>query len=141
MSKHWKISLFVFVVLGASAGLVACGGGTTPAECGETGVSFSKCVQPIFAASCSGSFCHGTDNPSLQLTLTQGGPANIVGVDSKQNAGSKLVVASDAANSYLYQKVSQDKPAVGARMPTGKTLSAADLKLIETWIAEGAKDN
>ncbi len=140
MSKRWMIGWFVCVVVGASVGLVACGG-PAPAECGATGVSFSKCVQPIFAKSCAGSFCHGKDQPSLGLTLTEGSSTAFVGVDSKQNAGSKLVVAGKSADSYLYQKVSQDKPAVGGRMPTGTKLSDADLKLIMTWIDEGAKAN
>ncbi|MCK6510818.1 hypothetical protein L6R29_12730 [Myxococcota bacterium] len=137
MSKPWMIGWFVCVVGAASVGLVACG----ETGCASTNVSYAKCVQPIFARGCAGSFCHGKDQPSLGLTLTEGSPAVLVGAESKQNPGAKLVVAGKSADSYLYQKVSQDKPAAGSRMPSGTKLSDADLNLIKAWIDEGAKAN
>lgn len=137
MSKPWMIGWFVCVVVAASVGLAACG----EIECATTNVSYTKCVQPIFARGCAGSFCHGKDQPSLGLTLTEGSPTALVGADSKQNPGAKLVVAGKSADSYLYQKVSQDRPASGSRMPSGTKLSELQINLIKAWIDEGAKNN
>ncbi len=139
MSKRWMMGWFVCVVVGASVGLVACGG-PTPAECGTTGVSFSKCVQPIFAKSCGGSGCHGAGQ--LAPVLTEGARSNIVDATSTRVPTKKFVVPSNSADSYLYQKITLDKPEQGGRMPLGgSALSASDLQLIKTWIDEGAKDN
>ena len=134
--RFW-IALFVFALLPLS--FVACGSPT--ATCGETGVSFKSCVQPILAKSCAGNGCHGAASPSLGLTLTENAVANSVGKASKQDATKMIVKAGDAENSWLLIKLKASPP-VGQQMPSGGAgLPAAYIKLIETWVKEGAKDN
>jgi mono/diheme cytochrome c family protein len=41
--------------------------------------------------------------------------------------------------SFLYDKVANEKPQCGARMPIGMALPASQLELLEKWIAGGAK--
>ncbi|MEM1009154.1 MAG: hypothetical protein AAGJ35_09125 [Myxococcota bacterium] len=127
-------------------GFIACatdGSNTntnTDTTCTDTDVSFSKCVQPIFAKSCGGGFCHGSSNSAFGLVLTENAHANSVGVDSKQNTEQKLVVAGDPDQSYLLTKM-KGTASSGTVMPPAGAIPAAEQALIETWIKEGAKNN
>jgi hypothetical protein len=137
MTRWSLVALLAFVVMG----VVACGEPPKKEECGDTDVSYSKCVQPIFVANCGGAGCHGPSGPSFGLTLTEGGRANLVDKDSQQVTDKKLVAPGDPENSYLYLKINANPPQ-GNRMPSPSSpLSDANIKLIRTWIAEGAKDN
>lgn len=133
--------------------LVGCGGDTNNnnnnngGDCGDTNVSFSKCIQPLLTSTCATSGCHSGSTPMAGLGLEDGKAyAAIVGKDSKPNAGKKLVEASKPENSTMYLKVldsagRKDKVG-GSRMPLGKDpWSDANIKLLETWIKEGAKNN
>ena len=93
-----------------------------------TNVSLKNDVQPIFNRDCNMSGCHdGIPSHAPSLTpenaysdLTSGGYVN----------------TQDPVNSVLYLSVN------GGGMPAGRApLSVNDLKLIEAWITEGAKNN
>ena len=52
-----------------------------------------------------------------------------------------LVIASDAANSYLVMKL-EGTAGAGARMPLGgAALDNIDMTNIKNWINQGAKNN
>ena len=52
------------------------------------------------------------------------------------------VKPGDAANSYLYMKITGDARIIGAQMPlTGGALSAAEIAAIRDWINGGASSS
>jgi hypothetical protein len=51
------------------------------------------------------------------------------------------IVPSQPAQSVLIQKISQDTPPCGARMPPSGPLQAADIKLVTDWVMAGALNN
>lgn len=93
-------------------------------------------VQHVFTSYCAG--CHP---PSQGLDLQEGKSlASIVNVASREAPSLVLVKPGDAAQSYLYQKVSQAKPAAGVQMPrNGDPLTPAEQSMIRNWIQQGAK--
>lgn len=112
-----------------------------------SGVSFSKEIQPIFAASCgSAGQCHNTSPGQAQLSLTTASAyAQLVNIDSTQCAGVKRVKPGDPGASHMYLKVktAQSCAPGTTRMPPppNTSLQGAKIDLIADWIKEGAKDN
>jgi hypothetical protein len=98
----------------------------------------------IFDTSCT--TCH-TDvgrNPSAGLNLKSGSAfANLVGVPSSNSPGAVRVIAGNANNSYLVQKIEGAAGIVGLRMPRNGPpfLSDAQAKMIRDWITAGALNN
>lgn len=116
-------------------------GGGTGGGGGPTQVTLSRDVQPIFTANCSFEGCHGGSAPILDqdLSSAQHSFASVVNVPSMEVDGLMRVKPGDSANSYLYQKISQDTPQVGTRMPQGRpNLSDDEINLIRRWIDGGA---
>lgn len=115
------------------------GGGTGGGP--STQVTLSRDVQPIFTANCVFEGCHGGSAPILDqdLSSAQRSFASIVNVPSMEVDGLMRVKPGDSANSYLFQKISQDNPQVPTRMPQGRpNLSDGDINLIRRWIDGGA---
>lgn len=77
----------------------------------------------------------------------QGTYTALVGVMSKGASGSQCsgktyVVAGQPDASLLYDKVANEKPSCGVRMPaSGTVLTAAEISTIQAWIAAGAKND
>jgi hypothetical protein len=98
----------------------------------------------VFAKSCTFAACHSASAPAEGLNLEAPTYAKLVDVKAR-GAGATdltLVIAGKPDESYLYQKLSQDKPRTGARMPSnGDPLDAARLNLVRDWIAAGAENN
>jgi hypothetical protein len=114
--------------------IVASANGFVPAT-----VSFATDIQPIFATTCVG--CHASPAPSGNLDLGPTvGYGNLVNVVSSGYAPAVRVVPGDPALSVLYHKVFGTGQ-YGAAMPFGGTISPADRTRIQTWIAEGARNN
>ena len=104
-------------------------------------------VQRLFTMTCT--TCHTT---GVELALLPGSSyANLVGRPAPsytdpatdESCGGLLVTPGDPGASYLYQKVSNDTPCAGARMPrtdigTAIALPACQQALIHDWIAAGA---
>jgi hypothetical protein len=94
----------------------------------------------VFSPRCALSGCHIGPLAPHGLDLSAGASAgNLIGVASAERPALLRVEPFNAADSYLYMKVSGDPEILGDRMPAlGDPLSAADLALIESWIEQGA---
>jgi hypothetical protein len=150
------------LLLAVAVGVAACaggggggggtsGGGGGGCKCDPPGcptVSFNGNIQPIFTRSCAtSSQCHGP-NGAQNLDLTAGvSIRNTVGVKSTQQPKKLLVKAGNAADSYLFQKITNAPGISGIMMPQGcpgnpiggaVCLSDAETSAIEEWITECA---
>jgi len=131
-------------VLGIAPGCSSGGSSnTTSATTVTTGVSFSKDIQPIFNSSCV--VCHqgaGQAGLTLEPNLSY---SKLVGIASTESATELRVKAGSPDQSYLLAKVNGTQIAAGgsgAQMPYGSApLSAANISLIQQWIAAGAPNN
>ena len=94
----------------------------------------------IFTPSCALSGCHSGAAPQMGQNLSSGQAfANIVNVSSTEQPAFKRVLPGDAANSYLYMKITGDPRITGVQMPlTGGPLSADKIAAIRDWINAGA---
>ena len=95
----------------------------------------------VFQPNCVFSGCHQTGSNEGGLTLDTDVYAHLVNAPSVDAPGKIRVVPGDLGASYLYEKVTQDQPTFGDRMPPGSPLNGADLELIQSWILDGAPDN
>jgi hypothetical protein len=136
---------FIFVVF-FSAFLFNCSSPSAPEtpeqEQPIANPSFAQDIQvAIFNGSCALSGCHNT-TASAGLNLTQGNSYNnLVNIDSTQDPTKKLVLPSDATNSYLVIKI-EGRQTVGERMPLNRSpLSSTEIQNIKNWINNGAGNN
>ncbi len=123
-------------------------GGRTQAGSGgatATRVSFDA-VATLLEDRCVS--CHAGTNDRIDLSSDGGLYARLTTVlpgSVPTCAGRTLVVAGNAASSFLLQKVAAS-PACGERMPAGcvtsgaglACLGASDVNLLKTWIEQGA---
>lgn len=123
-----------------------CDGGSVVRNTGMAGVpttvSFANEIRPIFERNgCLTSACHGGGLISSGYNLET--YAGVFGPGDEARALSTCDVAPGEPDaSYLMEKLSEDNPRLGARMPLNRPpLNDADLELIRTWIAEGALEN
>ena len=104
------------------------GGGGTGNH--DTTVCFTRDVLPILISNCTMAECHDADKPKEGINLTS--YASIMGRKS-------LVVAGSPSHSSLYESLVTDES--DERMPPPpRSLTNAQIALIERWIKEGAKD-
>jgi len=148
------------LALAASLTLVGCG---TPDEipdpdagtnqnalaCGDThdSVTTQKLYDDLVSLKCAS--CHYDGYPGTTLVLTLVGDLQgTVGAASTYKNDLKIVEANRPENSTFYLKSIGGSSAgikgpgghnVGARMPEGGTLSAAEQKMIKDWICSGAQ--
>jgi mono/diheme cytochrome c family protein len=96
-------------------------------------VDFNRDVRPILANNCFQ--CHGPDEGTREADLRLDTLAGaIIDLD-----GHSAIVVGKPAQSMLVERIKSTDP--DERMPpleSGKKLSAAEIKILETWIAEGA---
>lgn len=114
------------------------------ADTGDAPATLTRVQSEVFNASCAFSSCHGGSMGAGDLDLTEGAAhAALVGVESAAAPGQILVVAGDAAGSYLVQKCAAQAGIVGEPMPDGDAdgLDAERLALLEAWIDAGALDD
>ena len=97
-------------------------------------------VQQIFDDQCTS--CH---DPGADLALDDHESwSNLVdhAAPADESCGGTLVVPGDPSSSYLFEKLSTSSPCSGLQMPRGELgsepLPACVIKLISTWIEEGA---
>ena len=99
----------------------------------------------ILNANCIG--CHdginNTNPPSLPHLLNLSNVGPVIGMASSRCSGKVRIAPGSSTSSYLVDKLLGRSQIVngcfmGARMPLGGTLSAADLLTIVSWIDAGA---
>jgi hypothetical protein len=97
-------------------------------------------IQALFTQDCSS--CHATgDDLNLSAGIAWGNLVNHPAPPT-ESCGGILVVPGDPSSSYLYQKLSNDKPCQGTRMPRSELgvnpLPSCAIDLVRSWIAAGA---
>jgi hypothetical protein len=135
--------MLVAVIVVMAAGAVTLHAQEVKAEAKGGEVSFKEDVLPLFRKHCLPCHAEAESNPSgLSLDsrelLMKGGENGAAVVPGKISAGT------------LMDKLGE-KPSFGARMPLnskrkireGKAVwfTDAEVKLVATWVAQGAKDN
>jgi hypothetical protein len=134
---------------------LACGGGSPAAPEAERGdigdsapatATFSEVYTTILGPVCSGCHTPGGDGSFQDFSSQSSAYAALVGVTASGPAcgssGEQRVVAGNATQSLLFQKVSEANPPCGSRMPLGgQPLSGTQLTLIENWINQGAQND
>ncbi|MEM1414574.1 MAG: hypothetical protein AAGH15_06730 [Myxococcota bacterium] len=135
--------------------LTACGdddgssGGDMGLDAG--GPSFRADVfGPIIQGSCAVSNCHGATatQANLLLDTADNAHANLVGVAAmggpctEDAVARTRVVAGDPGASLLIEKVTQEEPECGNRMPlVGTMLTIDQQNAIRDWISRGAPND
>lgn len=124
----------------------ACGGGdggvTSPPP-PPLEATFSSIQANILSTTCAVSGCHAGPSPQQDLDLSAGvAYGQLVNVTSKQQSAFLRVEPGNAADSYLYMKVSGDPRISDGRMPLGGVpLSTEKLEAIAMWIEAGAAND
>ncbi|MEZ6130914.1 MAG: DUF1549 domain-containing protein [Planctomycetaceae bacterium] len=99
----------------------------------STAVSFHKQIRPILQAQCLG--CHQPAKSSGAYVMT-----DFATLLKGGETGDAAIVPGKPDESYLVAQITpQDGKA--AMPPNGKPLSAVEIELLRTWIAQGAKDD
>jgi hypothetical protein len=88
----------------------------------------------VFAASCNGVGCHGSELPAVGLNLLDVSPDELESKSSALCSGWSLVVPGSPEKSFLYQKLASTMPACGEAMPIGGQLSQAEVQCVGDWI-------
>jgi hypothetical protein len=122
---------------------VGCGSGRTLVSGGDGSnggpITLARDIQPIFQEKCARAGCHLGSSAAQGMDLSEGqAHQNTVNVPSAYQEDLIRVVPRDSANSFLYQKISEDNPLFGTRMPQGGTLLSTEIDLIRRWIDDGA---
>lgn len=130
--------------------LVSCGGngGSTgpdpdpnpdPDPDPNRAVSYSQDIQPIFTGNCAESGCHDSNTQEHGVDLSSYASAmNSVGVQYS----TEIIVPGEPNNSPIVDKISNDNPEEGVRMPYQRNpLSQANIDSIVAWIEDGAPNN
>lgn len=106
---------------------------------------YENVVLPRCGRSCHAPGSEETEFNMLDLSERGLAYANLVGVDGMGSFCSGMgtrVVAGDPDASLLYQKLSQEDPACGSRMPQGgDPLPTPVLEAFRAWIQAGALDD
>lgn len=132
----WRLMVLVPGLLAAGCSRNSIGGIIAPPPT----VTLLDVQIQVFSPRCALSGCHTGPAAPFGLDLSAGESfGNLVGVASGEQPGLLRVEPFDAADSYLYMKLSGDPRISGDPMPlSGGPLSAADLALVESWIEQGA---
>ncbi len=76
------------------------------------------------------------------MTSASSAHSNLVGNPSTGSPSETLVIAGNAAGSYLVKKLEGASGIVGSQMPLGGSpLDSIDLTNVKNWINQGAKNN
>lgn len=128
--------------------MMACGGGkdgdTSGAVTEPTGGIdtapppenvFLEDVQPIIDANCGPCHIDGGTTKSLVLDDLRG----VIGRNSTELLGLRLIEPLYSEQSYLYLKVANAPEIIADAMPPGGALTESEVELIKVWIDEGCE--
>ena len=129
-----------------SAGALACGDEKRlPVEPGpgpgpSPQATFTRVQNEVFTPKCALSGCHLGPASLAQegLVLSVNAYDSIVMVRANQNSSIFRVTPGDAANSYLWRKITPGQPIIGDRMPQTGSITEAERQLVTDWIQRGA---
>jgi hypothetical protein len=130
--------------------VAACSGASCAGDPGGPASPEFAAVQQVFASSCVR--CHDPAHPvaleavtyvAMDLTM-QGAYRALVNKAATEPCGGVLVTPGSPGASYLYAKITQDKPCSGERMPRAGNILPLPLPVdqvatIELWIRDGAQ--
>lgn len=101
----------------------------------------SAVEQQVFARGCVFSSCHGASgSPAGGLSLAGSTFEKLVNVKATLAPQKQRIVPFDPEQSFLFEKISQDKPSAGVRMPPGQPLAEDEIAMIRAWIVAGAEN-
>lgn len=130
--------LLLLALAAALAGCVDARGTRSVVQAGPTTL---QAVQvSVFTPRCATSGCHTGGGP-FGLDLSNGLTAgNTIGVSSAEVPAYDRITPYDAANSYLYMKISGDPRLLGDPMPAppNALLTPQQVQLVADWINAGA---
>jgi hypothetical protein len=103
-------------------------------------VSLATVQAQVFSPSCALTDCHTGPDPEQGMDLSSGQAlANLINIPADENNNYMRVSPGNAADSYIYMKLTDDLRILGDPMPLDDDpLSDARLRLIENWIEQGA---
>jgi uncharacterized membrane protein len=119
MSNHFSLACrFAFLAI------IFCGfGAQAPAQ--DEPIDFHQTIKPLFNKYCID--CHGEEEPE------------VFRIDEKDDT-LDYITPGDAADSQLYQSlISDDEEELMPPPDEDNPMSAEEIKLVETWINQGAK--
>lgn len=116
-----RLSALVAVFL-----LVLAGGARAAGEIPDS-------VKELLQNRCIG--CHKGKHPPKGLNLEPANAAAILDAPSKEVPTLKIIDTKSPGSSYLLKKVRRGKDIAGSGMPPRKALTAAELQIIEAWLA------
>lgn len=106
------------------------------------GATFDDVYAKVLSTSCASGYCHGSVAGGWSVKADKDAThAELVGPSSSQCSGLKRVEPGDPEKSALFLKLRGGFSGVckGNKMPTGGSVDAAQLELVRSWIAAGAK--
>lgn len=101
-------------------------------------VDYASQIQPIWNGACTGCHNSGSGN-SGGLDLQMDSYQHLVGVDSREIMGRKIVEPGAPDRSFLFEKINCNNPQVGTRMRPADPMPIDQQVLIRSWIAQGAR--
>jgi len=130
--------MLYYAAAGAALAVVLANG----AACAEPPLSFTKDIAPVFESRCA--VCHLTGEEVGGLVLLPDRTlATTVGIAAQEASGHLRIKPGDPDGSYLLAKIEGRHIAQGGsggRMPFANApLSAAEIAMVRTWIAQGAR--
>jgi hypothetical protein len=121
---------------GDSGGSSGSGGSTgSTGSSGTCEPTLASIQSTIFVPTCAKSGCHNATDAVVGLDLTAADLEAKLVDQPASTCGRILVVPSNPAGSFLFEKISSATPQCGDRMPISETLDATQQACIEQWIA------
>ncbi|MEE2757360.1 MAG: hypothetical protein VYA30_11890 [Myxococcota bacterium] len=114
---------------------IGCGGETGHDEDGTPDLVD---VKNVFINGCSFAACHGPELGAGGLVLKPEPLTTLVEAVSTAIPGKGLVVPGSLNDSYLFEKLTEERPAAGDPMPPSVPLDDTRLDLVRRWIEAGA---
>ena len=134
-----------FGLIAAALVLYSCPGTLdNPEDFGDGGICRKSIDVPkdLFIPTCGNAICHDADMPAGELDLaTEAGLiAELVGHPAS-GCAERLRIDPDAPEkSLLLEKLSEDRPECGERMPLGDKLPLDTIACVRDWIIEVSKN-
>ena len=117
----------------------ACGDKTEDSASDLPPATFTEIENELLGLSCAFSTCHGGNAGGLLLDGTNDYD-RLVGVETV-NGNGIYVIPGDADASYLVHKVDGRTGITGEQMPNSEGISAEQMRMLRSWIDNGAPNN